>query len=112
LHSNGAKIIFTSSLPLDKILLRKDLLSVLDSFCIIDIQPFSEEAKLDIFNKMFENSGTDIDEEAFAFIADQVKNYNVSKLKSIINKIKTYSSLMKEDISLSTVQKLIKAYNL
>ena len=63
LLSNGGKIIFTSSLSPDKIQLGKDLLSVLDRFCLVDIEPLSVESKLHILNRILEMNEVIINEE-------------------------------------------------
>lgn len=108
IKDRGGQIVLTCDRAPDKIPSIEDrLISRFKSGLIVDIQAPGLETRLNIIENILEESETALSEEIKRYIAENVST-NVRELEGALNRILAFSTLLKQDITMESVQETIK----
>jgi chromosomal replication initiator protein len=108
LYDSNKQIVITSDRPLQEIPTLEDrIISRFDSGLIVNIQPLDLETRIDILRKKAQSENLNIPDEVINFIANNIPS-NIRQLEGALNKLIAYSTLTKNNLSLSLAQEILK----
>ena len=108
LYDSGRQLVFTCDRPVEEL---KDITDRLKTrfirgFCA-DIQPPNYETRVAIIKKKCKSQNLALDNDVIDFIATNIVS-NVRMIESCITKLKAYSDLINENITLENAKQLLK----
>ncbi len=108
LYESGKQIVFTSDRPPNEILRLADRLRTrFESGLIADIQPPDYETRVAIINNKAEQLGLSLGPDVITYIAENMTS-NVRQIEGAVKKITAVHDLMGTEISVATVEQIIR----
>ncbi|MCD8049097.1 MAG: chromosomal replication initiator protein DnaA [Clostridia bacterium] len=111
LKDAGSQIVLTSDRPPHEIkTLEERLRSRFEWGLICDIAPPDYETRIAILRQKAEDEKIEIDDSILSYIAERITS-NIRELEGVFNRVVAYRGLVKEDITLESVMKVLKDYS-
>ncbi len=110
LKNNNKQIVLTSDKPPNSIdNIEERLITRFSWGIVVDISPPDLETRIAILKNKCEEDGYDLPNDIIVFIAENARN-NIRELEGALSKVKIYTKLISNELSVETVATILKDY--